>query len=130
MLDDQKKTIRIYEQNMALRQFETHMDLRQTYDKNLGLTDEVKETRKRERELHEMLRLKENQLGEMKKILITTGWKGAMPNGPTVKVTIEENLHEVAMWKKEYERLAKNKELLLYENENLHKDDEILRLRS
>ena len=103
---------------MALRQFDSHMDVRTEYDKNLTLTSEVKETLKRERELHEMLRLKENQLSEMKKILYSTGYKGVMPNGPQVKITIEENLHEVALWKKEYERLAKNKELLLYENEN------------
>jgi len=85
---------------MALRQFESHMDVRQNYDNNLTLAEEVKQCRKHERELLEMLTLKENQLCEMKKILYSTGYKGVMPCGPTVKVTIEENLHEITMWKK------------------------------
>ena len=49
--------------------------------------------------------------------------------GGGVRVTIQENLGEVGLWKREYDRLAKNKELLLYEGDGLKKDDEILRLR-
>ena len=66
LLDDQSKTVRIYEQNFTSRQFQAHQDYRETFDKNKNLSGLLEVRSCREKELIDDLGRKDREIGQLK----------------------------------------------------------------
>ena len=129
LLDDQKKTIRIYEQNMTLRQFDANRGHKDALEKNQYLMGELDIAASKERSLAEQLKKYSIENEEYKRTLGSMGHHIVQPNDSSVKVNINENTHELNTQRRELDRMSRNKELLIHEHDGLKKSDEINRLK-
>jgi hypothetical protein len=66
LLDDQSKTVRIYEQNFTSRQFQAHQDYRETFDKNKDLSCMLNDRTNREKDLIDDCNRKDREIGQLK----------------------------------------------------------------